>query len=189
MKTINYLFALTLLFTSFGSFAKELAVNTEKSTIGWVGKKIGGQHEGNIKVKSGSLELKKNKIVAGGFTIDMTSITCSDLADAGYNKKLVGHLNSDDFFGVQKFSVATFKIKSATKFNNNKASVTGDLTIKGKTESITFDVVKDNKNYTAKINVDRTKFGIKYGSTSFFDNLKDKAIDNIFTLDISLTVN
>ncbi|WP_034057899.1 YceI family protein [Lacinutrix jangbogonensis] len=189
MKTTSYLFALVLTLSSFGLFAQTQKVNTEKSTINWLGKKIGGQHEGLIKLKNGVLEEKNGKIVSGSFVIDMTSLTNTDLQDEGYNKKLVGHLKSDDFFGVEKFPTATLNITKATKFSNGKASVTGNLTIKGKTESITFDFVKNINHYTAKIEIDRSKFNVRYGSASFFDSLGDKAINDIFTLDVKLVVN
>ena len=189
MQKINYLLALMLTAISFGLSAQVQKVNTEKSTVHWLGKKIGGQHEGYIKVKSGSIELKNNNIAAGEFTIDMNSISCTDLEDAGYNEKLIGHLKSDDFFGVANFSSAKLKILTASIFSNNKTSVKAELTIKGKTESITFNVTKNKNLYTAKINVDRSKFDVKYGSTSFFDSLGDKAIDDIFVLDIKLAVN
>lgn len=116
----------------------------------------------------------------------MTSITDTDLTDASYNQKLVGHLKSADFFGVEKFPIATMKITKATKFSKGKASVTGVITIKGKTEPITFDIVKSGSIYTAKLEIDRSKHDVKYGSTSFFDSLGDKAIDDIFILDIKL---
>ena len=188
MKKINYLLVLILTTISFGIVAQVQKVNTEKSTVHWLGKKIGGQHEGQIKVKNGSIELKNNNIDAGEFTIDMNSISCSDLEDAGYNEKLIGHLKSDDFFGVDNFSTAKLKFLSASKFSNNKSSITAELTIKGKTENITFDVTKNKNLYTAKIDVDRSKFDIKYGSTSFFDSLGDKAIDDIFILNIKLLI-
>jgi polyisoprenoid-binding protein YceI len=189
MKTTNYLLAIVFTISSLGLFAQTQKVNSEKSTINWLGKKIGGQHEGLIKLKSGVLEEKGGEIVSGSFVIDMTSLTNTDLTDSDYNQKLVGHLKSDDFFGVEKFPTATLNITKATKFSNGKASVTGNLTIKGKTEPITFDFVKKENNYTAKIEVDRSKFGVKYGSTSFFDSLGDKAIDDIFILDIKLLIN
>ncbi len=191
MKTTNYLFALVLTLSSFGlfAFAQTQKVNTEKSTINWLGKKIGGQHEGLIKLKNGVLEEKNGKIVSGSFVIDMTSLTNTDLQDEGYNKKLVGHLKSDDFFGVEKFPTATLNITKATKFSNGKASITGKLTIKGKTENITFDIVKNENTYTAKIEIDRSKYDVKYGSTSFFDSLGDKAIDDIFILNIKLLID
>jgi polyisoprenoid-binding protein YceI len=189
MKVTSYLVALALTVSSFGLFAQAQKVNTEKSTINWFGKKIGRQHEGLIKLKSGTLEEKGGKIVSGSFVIDMNSLTNTDLTDSGYNQKLVGHLKSDDFFGVEKFPTSTLSITSATKFSNGKASVTGVLTIKDKTETITFDVVKKENSFFAKIEVDRSKFNVKYGSTSFFDSLGDKAIDDIFVLDINLSIN
>jgi polyisoprenoid-binding protein YceI len=189
MKTTNYLLALAFTVSSLGLFAQTQKVNTEKSTINWLGKKIGGQHEGLIKLKSGLLEEKAGKIVSGSFVIDMKSLTNTDLTDPDYNQKLVGHLKSEDFFGVEKFPTATLNITKATKYSNGKASVTGDLTIKGKTETIAFDIVKKENNYTAKIEVDRSKFDVKYGSTSFFDDLGDKVIDDIFILNIKLLVN
>ena len=119
----------------------------------------------------------------------MTTITNSDLKDEGYNQKLVGHLKSDDFFGVEKFPTASFVVTKSSKFSNGKATLTGDITIKGKTESISFDIVKQSKEYTTKIEIDRSKFDVRYGSDSFFDNLGDKAIDDIFSLNIKLAVN
>tara|TARA_B110000196_G_C21064652_1_gene624210 strand:+ start:422 stop:997 length:576 start_codon:yes stop_codon:yes gene_type:complete len=191
MKITNYISVLTLslMITSVSGFAQKSTINTENSTVEWVGKKIGGQHEGLINIKEGSLELKNDQLVGGSFTLDMKSITCTDLEDEGYNQKLVGHLNSDDFFGVEQFPEATFEITSATKFAESKASITGMLTIKGKSESITFDVVRNKNIYTATINVDRSKYDVKYGSASFFGSLGDNVIDDIFILDIKLTVN
>ena len=116
----------------------------------------------------------------------MNTLTNEDLEDEGYNQKLVGHLKSDDFFGVEKYPTSSFEITSATKFSNGKATVSGKLSIKGKTENISFDVVKNGSAYIAKVDVDRSKFDVRYGSDSFFDNLGDKVIDDIFTLDIKL---
>jgi polyisoprenoid-binding protein YceI len=118
--------------------------------------------------------------------MDMNTITNTDLDDKGSNQKLVGHLKSDDFFGVDKFPTSTLVIKNSTKFVNNKAKVTGDLTIKGKTQEVTFDVTRNNKTYTSKVEVDRSKYDVRYGSKSFFDNLGNKAIDDNFILDITL---
>lgn len=189
MKKTNYILVAILMISSFGTFAQKAAVNTEKSTINWLGKKIGGQHEGLIKLKSGTLEEKGSKIVSGSFVIDMKSLTNTDLTDPTYNQKLVGHLKSDDFFGVEKFPTATLNITKATKFSNGKASITGKLTIKDKTETITFDIIKNENTYTAKIEINRSKYDVKYGSTSFFDSLGDKAIDDIFILNIKLLID
>lgn len=188
MKTTNFVLALIILLSGNIMFAQKVEIDTKKSSVKWLGEKIGGQHEGNIQIKSGNIELVKDQIVGGNFVIDMTSITNTDLEDEGYNQKLVGHLKSDDFFGVEKYPTASFVIKKSTKFSNGKASLTGDITIKDKTESITFEVGKEGKEFTAKVEIDRSKFDVRYGSDSFFDNLGDKAIDDIFILDIKLVV-
>ncbi len=187
MKTVSLVLAFVLAISAQAVVGQQKKVDTEKSKIVWTGKKVTGSHTGEIKLKSGELELKGGDIVKGNFVVDMKSITDTDLTDEGMNQKLVGHLKSDDFFGVEKFPTSTLNIKKATKFANGKASVTGDLTVKGKTEEITFDVVKSSNNtYTSKVEIDRSKFDVRYGSNTFFDNLGNKAIDNIFTLDITV---
>lgn len=185
MKTVKIL-AVLLLAGTLSVTAQRKEVNIRKSTVEWTGKKIGGAHTGEVKIKSAFIILKNNVVAGGKVVMDMTTITNTDLKDEGYNQKLVGHLKSDDFFGVEKYPTASFEFIKSSKFKNGKASVTGKLTIKGKTEVITFDVLQVGTKYSTKIEVDRSKFDVRYGSNSFFDNLGDKAIDNIFTLDITL---
>ena len=170
-------------------FAQKVDVNPEKSTVGWLGEKIGGQHEGTIQIKSGYFEFNNDKIVACNFVVDMTTIKNTDLEDEGYNQKLVSHLKSDDFFGVSKYPTSNFSVTKSSKFSNGKATIVGDITIKGKTENISFEVTKEGNEYIAKIEIDLSKFDVRYGSNSFFDNLGDKAIDDIFILNIKLVVN
>jgi polyisoprenoid-binding protein YceI len=89
---------------------------------------------------------------------------------------------------VEKYPTAEFVVSKSSKFSNGKATLSGDITIKGKTERITFDIERAGNKYFAKIHLDRSKFDVRYGSNSFFDNLGDKAINDIFTLDIELAV-
>ncbi|WP_346855753.1 YceI family protein [uncultured Draconibacterium sp.] len=187
MKKLG-LVAVLLLAVSVVTFAQKKEVKQEASEVKWTGKKIGGSHNGAIELKSGYFEFSNNQIVGGEVVMDMNTITNADLEDPGYNEKLVGHLKSDDFFGVEKYPTATFVVSKATKFTEGKASVSGKLTIKGKTEDVTFDVVKSGNEYKAVVEVDRSKFDVRYGSNSFFDNLGDKAINDIFTLDITLSI-
>lgn len=169
---------LTLSFSA--DAANKKPINTEKSTIAWVGKKVTGQHNGTINFKSGSVDLKAGKLVGGSFVVDMTTITVKDL-EGDYKGKLEGHLNSDDFFGVTKYPEATFVITSV-----EGSSVKGDLTIKGHTEKKAFTLTKKGNTISGDIKIDRTKFDIRYGSKSFFDNLKDKAIDDEFELSVNI---
>tara|TARA_Y100000385_G_C12798011_1_gene510569 strand:- start:81 stop:650 length:570 start_codon:yes stop_codon:yes gene_type:complete len=189
MKIIKYITILTLAILTNISFGQKSSINTAKSSIKWIGKKVTGQHEGYINIKSGNIELENEKIKSGNFSIDMNSVTCTDLEDEGSSQKLIGHLKSDDFFGVQKYPLANLVITSATKFVSNKATITGNLTIKGKTQAISFEVEKNQQKFSCNLAIDRSKFNIRYGSSSFFDSLGDKVIYDIFNLEIELITN
>nr|WP_321410518.1 YceI family protein [uncultured Carboxylicivirga sp.] len=188
MKTVKLVLAALFVMASASSFAQKKEIKSDDSKIVWTGKKIAGSHTGEIDLKNGYLVLEKGKLTGGKFVIDMNSITNTDLEDEGYNAKLVGHLKSDDFFGVEKYPTSEFVITKVTELSDDKVKVSGTLTIKGKSEDISFDAVKKGKGYTAQIEVDRSKYDVRYGSGSFFDNLGDKAIDDIFTLDIDLAI-
>lgn len=188
MKTNSYVLTMIILLSAGAIFAQKAEVNTQKSSIEWVGKKIASQHNGNILLKSGTLEFKDGEIVGGNFVVDMKSITNSDLKE-GSKERLEGHLKSDDFFGVETFPVSEFVVTKSSKFNEGSATLTGELTIKGNTESISFEVERAGNEYAARVEIDRSKFDVRYGSDSFFDNLGDKAIMDIFTLNIKLVLN
>jgi polyisoprenoid-binding protein YceI len=165
-------------------------IDAAKSTFKWTGKKVTGSHWGYIKFTDGDITTDGANITGGKFTVDMNSMDCQDLpADKG-GAKLIGHLKADDFFGTDKFATSNLVIKSATSTGAGQFDVKADLTIKGITNEIAFPaaIAMDGKTLTAKaaFKVDRTKFGIKYGSGNFFENLGDKAISNDFEVEIDL---
>ncbi len=166
--------------------SKSINIDVGKSTIEWVGKKVIGQHNGTISFKSGTLVKENGKLVGGSFEVDMNSIVCDDLS--GEKKgNLEWHLKSDDFFGAEKFPVASLTITEITPTEEKGMyNAKGDFTIKGITKPIEFSLTKGEKSLMANVTIDRTLFDIRYGSDSFFDNLGDRAIDNDFTLTINL---
>ena len=161
-------------------------IKTDVSTIQWTGKKVTGSHTGTINIKSGSLEFDNGNLTGGNIVIDMNTIVCTDLSGGGANK-LVGHLKSDDFFGVENHPTAELNI---TKVDMNKDAgtyeITADITIKGKTKSISFPASIGTAEASSTVTIDRTDFDIRYGSGSFFDNLGDKTIYDDFELVINL---
>lgn len=172
---------------------KDAKVNVEESTVAWVGKKVTGQHNGTINLTGGRLEMDDNGNLTGGiFTIDMTSLVSLDLT-GGTKEKLEGHLKSDDFFGVEKYPTSTFVITKAVPQGPGKYKIVGNLTIKSTTQEIQFPAnveVKDGKvTATADITIDRSKYDVRYGSGSFFDDLGDKTIYDNFDLSVSLVAN
>ncbi|WP_258103399.1 YceI family protein [Marinoscillum sp. MHG1-6] len=183
------LLSISLLLSSGDGTDATYSVDTEESSIAWVGKKVTGQHNGSIEVQSGTLKLEEGKLVGGSFTVDMTSLVSEDL-EGEWKSKLEGHLKSDDFFGVEKYPTSNFVIKKAKALGAGKYNVTGEITIKGITQPIDFPVqlvVADDKvTGTANIVIDRSKFNVKYGSGSFFDDLGDKTIYDDFELSVSI---
>ncbi len=165
-------------------------VDPSSSVVVWKGYKVTGEHTGTVKLKNGELQFTDGKLTGGSFEVDMTTITCTDLEGATA-AKLVSHLKSDDFFGVQQHPIARFVITKAfpvdTKGNYR---IAGDLTIKGITKEIKFSAaVSDSGNQvkaTGKITIDRTEFNVRYGSGSFFDNLGDKTIYDEFDLNVTV---
>jgi polyisoprenoid-binding protein YceI len=171
--------------TSASAAPKSVNVSTSSSKIVWLAKKVTGEHNGTIGISKGTLSVDGNKLVGGNFTIDLKSIVCKDITDAGYNQKFITHITSGDFFEVEKYPTANFVI---TKVVGNQVS--GNMTIKGITKAITFPaqiaVVAGKVTATAAITIDRTDYNIKYGSKKFFESIGDKAIFDDFALTVSL---
>lgn len=160
-------------------------VKTDASTITWKAYKVTGSHTGTVDLQSGSLTFDGDKLTGGEFVADMTSLISTDLEGDGKGK-LEGHLKADDFFGVEKHETSKLVFKEVKSTGKNSYEVTGDLTIKGITKPVVFDVSVYGSKATATVKVDRTKYDIKYGSGSFFENLGDKTIYDEFDLVVDL---
>ncbi|MEZ4884483.1 MAG: YceI family protein [Chitinophagales bacterium] len=197
MKNTFAFSILLTLFTFLGSSyttpteSTSYAVDTEASEVVWKGYKVLGSHTGTIAVKNGNLEFTEGALTGGSFEIDMTSISCSDL-EGEWADKLVGHLSSDDFFGVATYPTAKFVITSVvSRGTEGDYKIIGDLTIKETTKSIKLKAQltegeEGEMTATTDATIDRSDFNVKYGSGSFFDGLGDKTIYDEFDLSIKL---
>lgn len=162
--------------------------------INWTGAKLAYDHKGTLNITSGVFSAEGNKIKSGDFVIDMTSLKNTDLAgDAEKQADLEGHLKGADFFDVATFSKAMFSITSVADADTDDANcmITGNLTMKGVSKSVTFPalvVAKEDGTLTAisdKFTINRTDWGIKYGS-GLAGAVGDKIISDNFTLQINL---
>lgn len=176
--------ALVVLATTVEAQTKKIDVT--KSKIKWVGKKVTGEHSGTISFKDGALTYSAKKLSGGRFNVDMGSIVVTDLKAGEGKEKLEGHLKADDFFGTEKYPTANLIFRKVTEKSAGVYTVLADLKIKEKTNEVTFDLTVKGNTATAKLTVDRTRYDIKYGSGSFFDNLGDKAIADDFDLTVFL---
>ena len=171
--------------------ATDYVVDKTASKLKWEARKVTGKHNGTIMFESGSMTTAKNKIIGGTFIVNMKTIVDEDLTDPEWNKKLIGHLSSDDFFSVEKFPQSKMEVKKATLISGNDYKFLTDLTIKGVTKPVEFTakvtIDGDKLNTQGLITINRTLFGIKYGSGSFFQGLGDKMIFDDFTITFEVT--
>ncbi len=193
MKSVSLIFALALVslaFTTPNADVVTYKADVSASVISWKAYKVTGEHAGTVPLKSGSVEYTDGKLSGGSFEIDMANLTVTDL-EGEWKTKLEGHLKSADFFGVEKHPTAKFVITQVvSRGTPGDYKIVGDLTIKEKTNEIRFlaKVSEDGDKITAtgETTIDRSKYDVRYGSGSFFDNLGDKTIYDEFDLTINL---
>ena len=186
IKNIAIVAIVALITFSFRTIEEnKKGIKVEKSRVVWKGYKVTESEQGTIAIKSGFLNFNDGKLTGGEFTINMSTITSTD-QEGEYKGKLEGHLKSDDFFGVKKFPTSSLVFKKVKSTGKNSYKVTGNVIIKGITNTVTINLSVYGNKATASLKIDRTKFDVKYGSANFFDGLKDKAIYDEFDLIVDL---
>lgn len=185
--------------TEMSADATSLMACNHTSKIYWKGtKKPNGEHYGYLKIQKGEYLTDGEKLLGGSFIIDMTSIVDVDIEDAEKNANLVKHLKSQDFFAVDSFPTAKFEITNVAILSKELKKgdlkefthyITGDLSIKGITNSIEFPAkvwfVNDNIYVnTLEFKIDRTLWNVNFKSKKIFDQLKDNFIDDEISLKI-----
>lgn len=166
---------------------------TEENKITWEGKKVVGSHYGYLDLQDAQFMVENGSIVGGEIIVEMGSMVVADITDSEESAKLIGHLQSPDFFDVANHSTAKMIITGSNGSGVNQI-IFVELTIKGETIEKKFDVQltpnsSSELELTFNISIDRTKFGIQYGSGKFFEDLGDKMINDDFNLKASLTAH
>lgn len=160
----------------------EYMVVSDSSLLTWIGRKPTEFHTGNISVTEGMVAYGEDKILNAAVAVDMNSITVTDIENAEYNAKLVGHLKNEDFFSSDKFPMATFSMNmlQVEDAASGTFSSEGELSIKDISKPINLEgkFLKNGDIITVEGSFvfDRTEYDIKYKSKSFFGDLGDKFI-------------
>ncbi|EAQ42460.1 MULTISPECIES: YceI family protein [unclassified Polaribacter] len=186
MKKLQ-LFTAISLFISMSISAQKFNLESKNSNISWTGKAAFNAYAltGSLKAKSGEILIENDSIKKLEVIIDMKSLDHS-------NKDLKKHLRNKDFFEVKKYQTATFKLLNSVKLVKGKILLVGNMTIKNitKKEEIEVEIHKnENINLQFTTNLDRTKYGVKFNSPSFFKKMKENAIADEFVLKSELTFN
>jgi len=190
MKLIFAIIVLAIVSLNTKSLAGDGVIDTNASTLKWTGYHLGKSYEhwGYIKVKSGAVSLDGDKITSGNLVVDMNTMDNGDVEKAKDNAKLVNHLKSDDFFAVAKYPEAKIAIKKSEKTGDKTYKATADLTIRGITKEITFDlfVVKSTGSmleFKADLKIARTDFKVMYGW-----KVENAVLAGEFRLEANITV-
>ena len=160
-------------------------IETVQSQITWTGREVStSYHYGTLDFVSGNFEISNGAIVNGEFIVDMTSINNQDM-EGDRKARLEGHLKSDDFFSVESYPTAAISINSSELISDGKWNVSADLSIKGFTHPVNFEMISSEDGWSANLVFDRSKYDVRFRSGSFFENLGDKLIYD----DIELSIN
>jgi len=162
-------------------------IETAQSQITWTGREVStSYHYGTLDFVSGNFEISNGAIVNGEFIVDMTSINNQDM-EGDSKARLEGHLKSDDFFSVESYPTAAISINSSELISDGKWNVSADLSIKGFTHPVNFEMISSEDGWSANLVFDRSKYDVRFRSGSFFENLGDKLIYDDIELSINLT--
>ena len=187
MIKLLYIFLFSLIFSS-----NQFEIDDKKSSIQWKGtKSTGSYHDGLISVDNSILNIDDNNMLLNGtIIIDMNSIICTDIQDKESNSYLVKHLKNDDFFSTEFFPKSILTINKVTPIKDDNYSVAADLTIKDQTHPIDFIaniIIKDDIGLASgKIEINRAKYNVKYKSQSWYPDIGDRFINDIFELYFTL---
>jgi polyisoprenoid-binding protein YceI len=166
---------------------KYVVIDTTESVVSWKGSNSFGPHTGNVYISKGELRIENGQLMGGTVEVNMNTI---EDQNRDRDNGLINHLKDPDFFDVKKFPFSTIAITRVASKNVEENEITGNLTIKGITHPVSFPSKMEFKDgvvkATGKLVIDRTKWGVRYGSGKFFDNLKDKAISDDIEFDIKI---
>jgi len=169
-------------------------IDIEKSTLEWIGRNLNKRHYGSIAVQAGELVIAGGKLSAGTIVLDMTAISCLDLQDPGWRDMLIQHLISDDFFAVDRYPTASFRLngweaQAEASPEAPQGIVTGELTIRDVTRPISFPATvalqQDGSIQAhAAFDIDRTLWNVCYGSCRLFEHLGMHLVHDMISLEL-----
>ena len=143
---------------------ENVPLTNESSKIEFVGSKVTGKHDGGFKEFSGSIDLVNEKPEESQVVVDIVMSSVFTHADG-----LTKHLQTGDFFEVEKYPKASFvstKIAADTAKGAEFFLVTGDLELRGVKKTVTFPakitVNPSEVAVEAEFAINRKDFGIVY---------------------------
>ena len=167
-----------------------------ESRVMWTGRNLLNRHDGSLRLKSGEVEIAGGELVGGSFVFDMQEIACRDLAGDPLHEVLIAHLLSDDFFEVEKYPEASFRITTASSLEDASpgapdTAIRGVLNLKGTDGGIDFLVTtgitpEGKLAAQASFTIDRTRWNVIYGSGKFFRSLGGHLVNDLIEIQLRI---
>ncbi len=160
------------------------AVDLEESTIHWTGRNSNGKHFGTVGVTDGSLSARDGQL-SGALSIDMRTIRNLDVKDSTLRRLLETHLESEDFFNVTMFPKANLTVLAAEplqaaplgaanfkmRVSLSMCGVRAEMDMSGTLSWLTTEGPEQGYALEAHFDLDRTRWGVIYGSGRFYEQL------------------
>lgn len=171
-------------------------IDLKESRLEWLGRNLLNKHWGTLGLSGGSLRFSDGQLRGGDFSIDMRAMVCLDLEGNPMHDVLIDHLQSDDFFDVDRHPEAKFVLNSAELIQGTVAGarnlrVEGNLTLRGITRALSFEaavgITPEGKPAAqASFTFDRTKWEVLYGSGKFFQRLAGHLVNDDIEMQVRI---
>lgn len=170
-------------------------IDLSESKLEWLGRNLLNKHWGSVSFIKGHITYKSGKLVSGEWHVDMKSLVSHDLAGTDLHDVLIAHLENDDFFDVENYPTCKFVLKSCNQLTSSKGSrnyaIKGEFTLKGVMQLIAFEAafgLDENgcPAAQASFSIDRTRWGVLYGSGKYFKRLAGHLVNDDIEFQIRL---
>ncbi len=170
-------------------------LDVESSVIEWTGRNANTRHLGAIRFERGSLRIEDGKL-RGSFSVDPLSIVNYNIQEDDLRSILLTHLKSEDFLFVEKFPKVQFEITDSRRIEETEPGeanfdVSGMLTMRGASVGISFPataahLAEGQVAAEAHFDIDRTHWGLIYGSGRFFEHLGIHLVYDLISLQVRI---
>lgn len=171
-------------------------IDVAASRLEWIGRNLNNRHFGTINLSGGEIRVEQGRISAGQVVLAMDSIANLDIADEGYRRMLISHLSSEDFFDVARYPTAFYRIAGSEPLagafpGSANFLVKGNLELKGVERDQNFAAeIAPQENGQVKVaaafDIDRTRWGVLYGSGRFFECLGMHLVSDTISIELFL---
>lgn len=169
-------------------------VDVAKSALEWIGRNLNNRHHGRISIQSGEIVIQEGIPSGGKIVLDMNTVSNLDLQDPAWHDVLLKHLKTEDFFAVERFPTASFRLTGWKKGDGGSPEApngiaTGDLTIRDVTRPVSVSAIvapqmdgslKAHTNF----DLDRTLWNASYGSGKLYERLGMHLVHDLISLEL-----